>query len=67
MLELAKSGELFAAPPFDQTPPELRRINDVAFSGDGEPTSFKGFAESCRIAAELRPTGGVGPAEVAGS
>jgi wyosine [tRNA(Phe)-imidazoG37] synthetase (radical SAM superfamily) len=53
MLGLAASGEIFQQPPFDQTPAELRRINDVAFSGDGEPTSFKGFGEACRIAAEL--------------
>jgi wyosine [tRNA(Phe)-imidazoG37] synthetase (radical SAM superfamily) len=53
MLELATSGELFAAPPFDQTPAELRRINDVAFSGDGEPTSFREFTDACKIAVGL--------------
>ena len=53
LLGLSKSGEIFAHPPFDQTPGALRRVNDVAFSGDGEPTSFKGFGEACRIAAEL--------------
>src|SRR5207253_10281927 len=40
-LTLADSGEIFQVPPLDQTPPPLRRLNDVAFSGDGEPTSFK--------------------------
>ncbi|HEY7115260.1 MAG TPA: radical SAM protein [Tepidisphaeraceae bacterium] len=53
LLGLAISGELFQQPPFDQTPPNLRRINDVAFSGDGEPTSFQQFGEACRIAVEL--------------
>jgi len=53
LLVLALSGQLFQSPPFDQTPPALQRLNDVAFSGDGEPTSFKGFGEACRIAAEL--------------
>jgi wyosine [tRNA(Phe)-imidazoG37] synthetase (radical SAM superfamily) len=53
LLGLASSGELFEQPPFDQTPQHLRRINDVAFSGDGEPTSFQRFDEACRIAAEL--------------
>src|SRR4051812_33744144 len=43
MIGLAGSGELFTQPPFDQTPPHLQRINDVAFSGDGEPTSFPKF------------------------
>lgn len=53
LLGLSKSGEIFAHSPFDQTPGALRRVNDVAFSGDGEPTSFKGFGEACQIAAEL--------------
>ena len=53
MLGLACSGELFGSPPFDQTPPHLRRVNDVAFSGDGEPTSFQKFGEACQIAVEL--------------
>jgi len=52
-LRLAASGEIFASDPFDRTPPELRRLNDIAFSGDGEPTSFPGFPEACRIAGEL--------------
>lgn len=53
MLELATSGELFATAPFDETPAQLRRINDVAFSGDGEPTSFPGFVDACAISVDL--------------
>jgi wyosine [tRNA(Phe)-imidazoG37] synthetase (radical SAM superfamily) len=53
MLSLVKSGELFAAPPFNDTPEVLRRLNDVAFSGDGEPTSFQQFEDVCRSAALL--------------
>lgn len=53
LIGLAGSGEIFATPPFDQTPPHLRRVNDVAFSGDGEPTSFQKFEDACRLAAEL--------------
>jgi wyosine [tRNA(Phe)-imidazoG37] synthetase (radical SAM superfamily) len=53
MLGLAKSGQLWTVPPFDQTDATLRRINDVAFSGDGEPTSFPAFQQACEIAAEL--------------
>lgn len=52
-LVIALNGTLFAQPPFDTTPPELRRLNDVAFSGDGEPTSFPRFAEACALAGEL--------------
>lgn len=53
MLSLATSNELFNQPPFDQTPPALQRINDIAFSGDGEPTSFPQFIDACRLAVEL--------------
>ena len=53
LLGLAGSGELFEQAPFDGTPAALRRINDVAFSGDGEPTSFQRFDQACRIAADL--------------
>jgi wyosine [tRNA(Phe)-imidazoG37] synthetase (radical SAM superfamily) len=53
LITLAASGAIFDEPPFDQTPPPLRRWNDIAFSGDGEPTSYPRFGDSCRIAAEL--------------
>jgi hypothetical protein len=53
LIAVATSGELFASPPFDQTPAHLRRLNDVAFSGDGEPTSFQRFGGACRVAVEL--------------
>src|ERR1700676_2287130 len=35
MLDLVTSGELFTIDRFAQTPAELRRLNDIAFSGDG--------------------------------
>ncbi len=54
MLGLAAGGRLFEDPPFRNVPPVLRRINDIAFSGDGEPTACPQFPESVRIAAELK-------------
>ncbi|HEX8523401.1 MAG TPA: hypothetical protein VF669_14195 [Tepidisphaeraceae bacterium] len=51
LVALAATGEIWNQPPFDHTPANLRRLNDIAFSGDGEPTSFKHFYESCAIAA----------------
>ncbi len=45
MLSLVTSGELFAHPRFRDTPVELRRLNDIAFSGDGEPTTYRDFDE----------------------
>src|SRR5215510_6096304 len=40
MLDLAASGKIFETPTFRDTPSELRRLNDIAFSGDGEPTTY---------------------------
>jgi len=53
MLTVVASGELWKQPPFDQTPEPLRRLNDVAFSGDGEPTSFGRFEEVCRLSSDV--------------
>ncbi len=53
LLGLAVSGRLFEAPPFDQTPPALRRLNDIAFSGDGEPTAYPRLPEACRLVNDL--------------
>jgi wyosine [tRNA(Phe)-imidazoG37] synthetase (radical SAM superfamily) len=53
MIGLAATAELFNQPPFDTTPPALRRLNDVAFSGDGEPTSYPRFQDAGALAAEL--------------
>lgn len=45
MLRCAASGEIFETAKFRDTPAELRRLNDIAFSGDGEPTTYKNFDE----------------------
>src|SRR4029079_6023401 len=52
-LRLTASGELFDDPQFSQTPPALRRLNDIAFSGDGEPTTYRNFDEIISSCAEL--------------
>src|ERR1700686_4558724 len=38
MLRLVSSGELYESDEFAGTPAPLRRLNDIALSGDGEPT-----------------------------
>ena len=38
LLERAR-GDLWAQAPFDSVAPELRRVADIAFAGDGEPTT----------------------------
>ena len=47
MLELAVSGEIWEDEAFRNVPASLRRVNDIAFSGDGEPTAYPGFDEAC--------------------
>jgi len=54
MIRLALEGDLFAEPPFDTVPAPLRRIRDIAFSGDGEPTASPQFPTAVDLAAELR-------------
>ena len=39
-----------------RVPPEARRINDIALSGNGEPTSAQEFAEVIEAIAKLKPT-----------
>ncbi|MCA9245999.1 MAG: radical SAM protein [Planctomycetales bacterium] len=47
-------GELFATDKFRETPPELRRLNDIAISGDGEPTTYRNFDEIIARCAEVK-------------
>lgn len=53
MLDLVQSGELYAMERFQDTPPVLRRLNDIAFSGDGEPTTCPEFLEVVRSVAAI--------------
>jgi wyosine [tRNA(Phe)-imidazoG37] synthetase (radical SAM superfamily) len=54
MLAAAMDGSLFETPEFRETTPALRRVNDIAFSGDGEPTTCPVFKEAVTLAADLR-------------
>lgn len=54
MLEQVTSGALFAERPFADAPAAMRRVSDIAFSGDGEPTLSKAFGEAARIVAAAR-------------
>ena len=56
MLDVVRSGDIYSLDPFDKIPPALRRLNDIAFSGDGEPTTCPQFHEACQLAAELKAT-----------
>lgn len=54
MLEEYSSGRLFEREPFSRAPQEWRRLNDIAFSGDGEPTTCPVFLEAVKVTAEVR-------------
>ncbi len=54
MLDLCASGEIFQTAKFAETPDHLRRVNDIAFSGDGEPTTYKNFDDLIERSAEIK-------------
>ena len=54
LMDLATSGEIYEIPPFDSARPEQRRLNDIAFSGDGEPTTAREFAEVVARVAQMK-------------
>lgn len=53
LLGWAASGELWQHPPFDTTATALRRVNDVAFAGDGEPTTPREFPAAVELVGRL--------------
>lgn len=54
VLQLVQSGELYDHPKFESTPANFRRLNDIAFSGDGEPTTFRNFEDIIQQAAQIK-------------
>lgn len=54
VLEFVQSGELFKTEKFVDTPEAFRRLNDMAFSGDGEPTTYKNFDELIELCAGIK-------------
>jgi wyosine [tRNA(Phe)-imidazoG37] synthetase (radical SAM superfamily) len=53
-LDLVASGHIYDTPKFLDVPVQLRRLNDIAFSGDGEPTTYKNFDEIIEACAEVK-------------
>lgn len=64
LLRLARSGEIWREVEFREVAPELRRLNDVAFSGDGEPTTYPLFDQAVEVAVEARAAAGFEANEV---
>src|SRR5262249_31384372 len=51
---LGQGGALWSEPEFASLPPEKRAVKDIAFSGDGEPTTFKNFHEVVTRCVEVK-------------
>ena len=58
LLERVFDGSLWDDPTFANVPEELRRLNDIAFSGDGEPTTYRNFDEIVRRVGEVKDRAG---------
>jgi wyosine [tRNA(Phe)-imidazoG37] synthetase (radical SAM superfamily) len=54
ILQAERDGSLYEVSPFNAIPAGLQGVRDIAFSGDGEPTTYTRFADALRIAADAR-------------
>ena len=54
MIELVVSCDIYRRPQFGNTPAPLRRLNDIALSGNGEPTACPNFDRAVDVCAEAR-------------
>ncbi|WP_339728199.1 radical SAM protein [uncultured Gimesia sp.] len=54
MLKIVLSGEIYQDAKFSEIPLKLRRLNDIAFSGDGEPTTYRNFDQIVKEVADLK-------------
>jgi len=59
LMGLAQSGEIWLHPRFASTPAQLRRFNDIAFAGDGEPTTYLRLGDAIREVHALKQRHGL--------
>ncbi|MBU0719307.1 MAG: radical SAM protein [Planctomycetes bacterium] len=59
MIAEVQSGRLWQDPLFSDVPRKKQHINDLAFSGDGEPTASPCFREGVELAVELKREAGL--------
>ncbi|MCG8405306.1 MAG: radical SAM protein [Phycisphaerales bacterium] len=64
LLDIARDQSLYADAPFDCLPPSQRRVCDIAFSGDGEPTTYPQFDEAVRLVADTKRVRGLKDAKI---
>jgi wyosine [tRNA(Phe)-imidazoG37] synthetase (radical SAM superfamily) len=63
VLQAEADGSLYSAPPFSALAPEARGVRDIAFSGDGEPTTYPHLKEAFEVAAAARARFGLAAAK----
>ena len=54
MLGCVVSNEIYDSEKFSQTPRALRVLRDIAFSGDGEPTTYRNFDDVMQACAAIK-------------
>lgn len=59
LMAMAASGEIWQQGKFADTPGHLRRFNDIAFAGDGEPTTYARLGEAIRDVHALKQRHGL--------
>ncbi len=64
MLRIYQDGALFAREPFASAPPSWRALNDIAFSGEGEPTACPVFEQAVEAVWQARKDMGLETAKL---
>jgi wyosine [tRNA(Phe)-imidazoG37] synthetase (radical SAM superfamily) len=59
LLDLVAAGALWSVPPFDTVAADRRLVADIAFAGDGEPTTPREFPDAARAARAERDLRGL--------
>lgn len=59
LLQWTVDGSLWTRAPFDSAAPAFRKVVDIAFAGDGEPTSSRAFAASAHAVRATRDAVGL--------
>jgi wyosine [tRNA(Phe)-imidazoG37] synthetase (radical SAM superfamily) len=57
MIDIVQSGEIAQHTPFDSVPKDKLRLNDIALSGDAEPTTLPKFSQAIETIARAKPKG----------
>lgn len=54
LLQAVKDQSIWQSEPFRSVPRHYQRLNDIAFSGDGEPTTCPWFAQAVEMVGDMR-------------